>query len=129
VHWFRLHAFVDLRLQRERVLFTYRRAPEAVPLLRVQRESLVERFPLRAPGRARAWRAAVAAMVRRGHGCALFLLHDDTASPADDDDLAWLLAQHAGPRAELLADGGPDRALAAALARHGTACERAVPLS
>jgi GTP cyclohydrolase II len=135
VHWFRLHAFVDLRLQRERVLLTYCRDPDAAALVRVQREVLFERFPLRAPGAAAAWRAAVAAMVRRGRGCALFLLHDDPAaadraSPADDEDLTWLLAQHAGGRADLLVDRGRrrDPALVAALTRQGVACGRSVRL-
>jgi GTP cyclohydrolase II len=130
VHWFRLHAYVDLRSQRERVLFTYRADASALPLVRIQRESLFERFPLRARS-PRRWRAAVEAMVRRGAGSALFLLHDDPAaaagaSPADDDDLAWLLAQHTGDRAQLLIDEpratAATQAMGAALARHGVAC-------
>jgi GTP cyclohydrolase II len=134
VHWFRLHAYVDLRAQRERVLFTYRTEASALPLVRIQRESLFERFPLRARSRKR-WRAAVEAIVHRGAGAALFLLHDDAAagaSPAEDDDLVWLVAQHTGERAELLIDApraaDAAQAMAAALARHGVACSHVTPL-
>ena len=134
VHWFRLHAYVDLRTQRERVVFTYRRDATAVPLVRLQREALFERFPLREAVQSRRWRAAIDAMVRRGAGCALFLLHDDPSAGGDatsigaDDDLAWLLAEHVGaPRAQLLVgqpQADPAAAVAAALARHGVSCDQ-----
>jgi GTP cyclohydrolase II len=129
-HWFRLHAFFDLAIHRERVLFTYGRDAELCPLLRVQRESLIGRFPIR-NGAAQGWRDAVERIARHGAGCALFVAHDDPAAVdgrdaaavvAEDDDLAWLLAQHLpGRRAELLSDApsGDDGALRTALQRHG----------
>lgn len=133
VHWFRLHAFFDLAIHRERVVFTYRRDASATPLLRVQRESLIARFPLR-DGSAHVWRNAVERIVQRGAGCALFVAHDDPAAGdaarsaavvAEDDDLAWLLAQQVpGRRAEFLHDAPPsaeEDALRDALQRHDLA--------
>jgi hypothetical protein len=127
VHWFRLHAHFDLAAHRERVIFTYRRVPAVTPLLHVQRESLLDRFPLRQRPAAARWRDAVERIAARGAGCALFVAHDDPAAGDDhrgtevvaaDDDLAWLLARHVGGRrAELMFDDGD--ALRAALARHG----------
>jgi 3,4-dihydroxy 2-butanone 4-phosphate synthase/GTP cyclohydrolase II len=133
VHWFRLHAFFDLAIHRERVLFTYARNIGVVPLVRVERESLLARFPLGDRRAHMRWREAVERIVARGAGCALFVLHDDPVASADqpgaavvaeDDALAWLLARHvAKPAAELLTDEGEDcnddAALVSALGRHG----------
>ena len=128
VHWFRLHAFVDLSTQRERIVFTYYRDAAAVPLVRVQRESLTARFPLRQRTAHTDWRDAVERIARRGAGCALFIAHDDpsaeeTASDAPiiaaDDDLAWLLSTHIrGGAAEPLGDDGDTGILRTALAAH-----------
>jgi 3,4-dihydroxy 2-butanone 4-phosphate synthase / GTP cyclohydrolase II len=150
-HWFRLHAYFDLTTSHERVLFTYRRRADALPLLRVQPESLFERLPLRRGGdRAARWRAAVDAIVERGAGCAIFVLYDDPAanfgtalatptgvpfgplSTAEDDDVVWLLAQHLeGTRVQPLIDGPGeshrDRTLRAALRRYGI--DTAAPLA
>ncbi len=132
VHWFRLHAFFDLAAHRERVVFTYDRDPAATPFVRAQRESLVARLPLRERAAHARWRDTVEHIARRGAGCALFVLHDDPAAGgaaavvAEDEGLAWLLAQHVPrPTAELLVDetatGAEDTALCAALERHGVA--------
>jgi 3,4-dihydroxy 2-butanone 4-phosphate synthase/GTP cyclohydrolase II len=135
VHWFRLHAYFDLRTQRERVLFTYLRDPSAMALVRTERESLLARFRPRTRSRAASWFATVEHIVRRGAGAVLFMLHDDPAAAAAsgapaavaaDDDLAWLLAQHVPHgRGELLLDGriphADERALQRALERHGVA--------
>lgn len=131
VHWFRLHAYFDLATNRERVVFTYGRDAGTIPLLRVQRESLVGRFPLRERPPQGGWRDAVERIVARGAGCALFVPHDDPSDGATngltaDDDVAWLLASHvAGTRVDLLVDGesGIDAALSAALTRHGVATD------
>jgi GTP cyclohydrolase II len=73
-HWFRLDAYHDLRLGLERVVLTYSAKPDATPLVGVQREALLERFPLRASGAFRArWRASVERIVSHGAGVVLFL--------------------------------------------------------
>ena len=131
VHWFRLHAYFDLLAQRERVVFTYLRERAAVPLLRVERESLLARFPQRRPPSGLGWRESVERIASRGAGAALFVLHDDPAGGdarsaaaivAADADLTWLLARHVSQdRAELLTDAGgahaDETALRAALER------------
>jgi GTP cyclohydrolase II len=98
--WLRLNAVHDVVTGRELVVFLHRARAGAVPLLHVQSESLLERFPLRDGGVHRpAWREAVRAMRERGAGCALFLppepLAPDAAGApavADDEALADLLA-------------------------------------
>jgi 3,4-dihydroxy 2-butanone 4-phosphate synthase/GTP cyclohydrolase II len=73
-HWFALHAYHDLRLGLERVVLVHAARKGATPLVRVQRESLLERFPLRGAGHRRAqWRATVKRIVERGAGVVLFL--------------------------------------------------------
>jgi GTP cyclohydrolase II len=131
-HWFWLHAFFDLIGQRDRVVLTCRRDRAAVPLLRVERESLLDRFPLRARTAAALWRNAVEAIAQRGAGCALFLPHDEadhferSAGAAEtiarDADLTWLLAQHVpSGHGELLTNSSKpsraERSLANTLAR------------
>jgi hypothetical protein len=132
-HWFRLHAYFDLATHRERVVFTYARDATAQPLLRVQGESLLDRFPLRDRRAYERWGDAVGRIAARGAGCALFIAHDDPCTVAGetaaavvgaDTDLAWLLAQHVeGGTAQVLIDaaeaGREDVALGAALQRHG----------
>lgn len=130
VYWFRLHAFVDLTTQRERVVFTYGREADALPLVRVQREVLSARFPLQHRPAHTDWRDAVERIVGRGAGCALFIAHDDPLAEdaasgesivAADDDLAWLLSRHiTGGAAQVLCSSAADAGLLrAALAAHG----------
>src|SRR5262249_7615588 len=71
--WFRCHVYFDTRRGGERVLLEYRQRRERVPLLRLQSESLLERFPSHARDvNRRGWRAAARAIVRHGAGYAMF---------------------------------------------------------
>ena len=72
--WFRLHAHFDLATRTELALL--RRGPEDADetLVRLQFESLVDRFPLADGGREkRRWHAAVERIVRHGAGLAAFV--------------------------------------------------------
>jgi GTP cyclohydrolase II len=69
--WFRLHVYVDTLARRERVVLTHGHGGDDV-LVRVQRERLLDRFPLRDPRSRPGWDAAVARMVAHGRGIALF---------------------------------------------------------
>ena len=132
-HWFRLHAYMDVRGGAERVVLERRRDPDAVPLVRVQRESLLERFPLRGGGestpmgaRKRGWFATVRAIVAHGAGVVAFV-------PADDDvdaTVVRLLVEHVPSHARpLLDDAGAADGLAASLARAGVTVEPAAVLA
>jgi GTP cyclohydrolase II len=120
-HWFWLHAYFDVRLSRERVVLAHRRDPDAVPLVRVQRESVLERFCGDAGGvHRRAWRATVRAIARNGAGVVVVV--DEGA--AIDDVALWLLAQHAPGKARpLVHPGRSEPPLGAALTRLGVATE------
>lgn len=80
--WLALRLFYDLGSRCERVLLEYRARAGAAPLVRVQREALLDRF---APGYAGArkpgWAATLAAFERRGAGVALWLGPDDGELP------------------------------------------------
>jgi GTP cyclohydrolase II len=117
--WLELELVYDLAARAERVLLAYRRRPGAAPLVRVQREALLDRFvPGFGGARKPGWLRALRAFEARGAGLALCLAPDDEGVP-DAATLAWL-AGRAGPGAEPLADPcAPDPAdapLAAALA-------------
>jgi GTP cyclohydrolase II len=78
--WFRLHVYLDTTHRRERVVLTHGAGGDDV-LVRVQRERLLERFPLRAPKLRRRWDEAAARIVDHGRGVTLFAddgedLHD-----------------------------------------------------
>jgi mono/diheme cytochrome c family protein len=78
--WFRLHVYLDTAHRRERVVLTHGTGGDDV-LVRIQRERLLERFPLRAPKLRRRWDEAVARIVDHGRGVTLFAddgedLHD-----------------------------------------------------
>jgi hypothetical protein len=127
---------------RERVVLTYGDPSRGVPLLRVQRETLLERFPLASEGtERRRWQATSRAFVRHGTGCAVMVAAGCTTEAEDDPadrvereessaSVIALLAHHLrsdrrapriGRRARLVCDGPresrADRALRAALAR------------
>jgi 3,4-dihydroxy 2-butanone 4-phosphate synthase/GTP cyclohydrolase II len=106
-HWFRLHAYHDLRLGLERVVLEYGARDAGEPLVGVQREALLERFPLRSGGPLRSrWRAIVDRIVAHGTGVVLFLpiagseaeleARESEGSPdgALDDDSVRLLLRH-----------------------------------
>jgi 3,4-dihydroxy 2-butanone 4-phosphate synthase/GTP cyclohydrolase II len=125
-HWFRLHAYVDLGARRERVVLTYGRVETGEPLVRVQRDALLERLPLRDRGaERRRWDATARAFVRHGAGCAVMVGGGcGERADAGGDAVAWLLAHHVpAGRARPVLDGPgespADRALRAALARRG----------
>jgi 3,4-dihydroxy 2-butanone 4-phosphate synthase / GTP cyclohydrolase II len=118
-HWFRLHAYVDLATGRERVVLTYGERSAATPLVRVQRETLVERIPVQARvGDQRRWDATIRAFVAHGSGVAVM---------TGDESSAALLVTTAVPVAPALATGRGETTLMALLVRH-LAGRAAVPL-
>lgn len=129
--WLRVHAYIDCTTGGERIVLTVPRPAAVTPLVHVHDDTLLGRFPTTTHP-AHAWRRAVARLVARGAGAALFLVHDDPPRPAGDiaaaalvaeqPDLVRLLASHLPGRAELLA---PHPALAAALRAAGVTVEAA----
>lgn len=128
--WFRLHAYFDLTAGREHVVLAYGDPDARAPLVRVQRESWLERFaPAGGGGEKRAWREAVRHIVRHGAGYAAFVPVEGFDAglrerPADDEVATALLAHHLrGRAAHLLCDDaappGHDARVAAALERSG----------
>jgi len=114
--WFRLHLYLDVANTREHVVLTHgtpRRAG-AAPLVHVQHDVLLERFPLRRPRRARAWARARAAIARHGAGCVLFLGEGETPRAAS----VALLARHL-PRRGARWLGAPNAAVVTGLSRAG----------
>ena len=108
--WFRLHLYLDVVARRERVVLTHgltrrRREP---PLVHVQHDALLDRFPLRRPRLARMWADARVAIVRHGAGCVLFLPAGEAPEPAT---LA-LLARHLPARRARWAGASGDPAVA-----------------
>src|SRR4030095_16404621 len=98
--WFRLHAYVDGVTGSERIVLTHGVGGESV-LVRVQRLTLLDRFPLRAPRFRGGWDAAVARIVAHGRGVVLFADADEEVADAE----ALLAAHVAGRRALPLEDG------------------------
>lgn len=120
--WFRLDLFFDLVRRRERIVLRY--GDHAEPLVRVYRERVLERFPLRhRPERSR-WSQAVAAMIGAGGGCALVLPEDEPLAMRDAAFLASLLPER---RARPLGDDMGR--LARLLARLGVAVGPRSPLA
>jgi 3,4-dihydroxy 2-butanone 4-phosphate synthase / GTP cyclohydrolase II len=68
--WFRLTVYLDTRARRECVVLTHGGGDDV--LVRLQRERLLDRFPLREPRCRPGWDATVARMVAHGRGIALF---------------------------------------------------------
>jgi GTP cyclohydrolase II len=91
--WFRLHVYLDAAARRERVVLTYGSGGDDV-LVRIQRETLLDRFAPTTPRFRQSWHEAVARIVAHGRGLALF------ADATDDlrDVAAPLLRAHAGAR-------------------------------
>jgi len=111
--WFRLHAYADLALGRERVVLTYGDPGERPVPLRLQREALLERIPGRERGlEQRRWSATVRAFVADGAGIAIMLSEESGAEPLGENGPP--------PRRDLEAS--------AALARHHLAGCGATPL-
>jgi len=126
-YWFRVHAYFDLTDGRERVVLAYGPHDAASPLVRVQRESLLERFPL-ATGAVHKplWHESVRRMVGHGAGYAAFVPvagfdPELRERPANDDAAAVLLAHHLrGRTASVLSDGTLDAPGGSADAGDGT---------
>jgi 3,4-dihydroxy 2-butanone 4-phosphate synthase/GTP cyclohydrolase II len=117
--WFRVHAYFDLASGAERVVLSYGDADAANPLVRIQRESLLERFPLANGGASKSlWHASVREMVSAGAGIATFVSPDGFDAelremPGDPGPCARLLSHHLRDRAmrPLVFDGEPDAAV------------------
>lgn len=138
-HWLRLHAYLDLDMGAEWIVMTRGRTNGVAPLVRVQTETLLERFAGGDGGpHRRRWHATVRAFVRHGAGCAVFVPRDDLGGSATgqdgvDDTALRLLAEHvpsgrARPVLAGLDDVAAEPALRAAFARHGIASERPLVL-
>ncbi|MCP3143820.1 GTP cyclohydrolase II [Pyxidicoccus xibeiensis] len=114
--WFRAHVYFDLLAGCERVVLTYGQTGEGarrVPLVRIQRESLLERFPLCHGHYKPQWKRTVEELVRHGHGVVVF--------PSADGDAALLVASALGARVQpeqWVASRCTDDALFVLLAQH-----------
>lgn len=96
--WFRVFAYFDLAIGAERVVLTYGDDQASDPLVRIQRESLLERFPLADGGASkRLWHASVRQMKERGAGVATFV------SPDGFDAELHEIPNDAGPAMRLVA--------------------------
>jgi len=126
--WFRVYAYFDLAIGAERVVLTYGGDEACDPLVRIQRESLLERFPLADGGASkRLWHASVRQMVERGAGVATFVAPDGFDAelqemPGDAAPSARLVAHHlhGRPVCPIVFEGEPDSAGVEWLERAGT---------
>lgn len=116
--WFRLHLYLDTQRRRERVVLTHGRPDAVAPLVYLQPQSLLERFPLRSAPLRQRWRDVRAAMVANGAGCVLVV---DDGEPLDDTAVAVLADHVGGRRARISPDTPP--LLADALVRRGVELE------
>jgi 3,4-dihydroxy 2-butanone 4-phosphate synthase/GTP cyclohydrolase II len=110
--WFRLHLYLDPVSGTERVVLVAGPEGAASPLVRIERDALLDRFAPREGGSRHArWLAAARRLSRCG-GCAVFLPVEvaGEAPVATDAITAMLVARHlAGRRGHLLVDdAGPD---------------------
>ena len=107
--WFRLHAYVDVETGHARIVLTHGRPRASDPvLIRFQPETLLDRFPLRAPRLKPRWFAAARRMVAEGAGCALFLRSEERL----DGALRHLIAGHVpSGRARTLVDASQSDAV------------------
>jgi 3,4-dihydroxy 2-butanone 4-phosphate synthase/GTP cyclohydrolase II len=74
--WFRLHVLLDTATRRERIVLAHGTNGDDV-LVRLQRETLLDRFPRTQPRHRPRWDATVARMVEHGAGLALFADADE----------------------------------------------------
>jgi 3,4-dihydroxy 2-butanone 4-phosphate synthase / GTP cyclohydrolase II len=135
-HWFRLFAYFDLETAEERVVLAYGSADAKAPLVRVQRERLLERLPLREGRRERErFSAAVAQIVAAGAGLiglvpARGFDRDLEEHPADPAPMAELLAHHLDGRSARVLTAAEESGAehTAALTRAGIAIQARVDL-
>lgn len=143
--WFELHAYHDLFSGLERVVLVHAARSGGVPLVRVQREALLERFPLGGDGTRRdAWRASARRIGERGAGVVLFLpiggseaeIGPAGSAPAPteplDEETAALLLRHLPVRQveSLVVPGDPpadNTTLCRVLERAGVVVDGRVP--
>ena len=110
--WFRLHVYLDTAARRERVVLVYGSGGDDV-LVRIQRETLLDRFAPTSPRFRQGWHEAVARIVAHGRGVALF-----ADAPDDVGDVAGpLLRAHAGARRPILLELDSDEHADTALVR------------
>lgn len=112
--WFRLHLYVD-GAGRDRVVLVHRRDPRQVPRVGVRRDTLYERFPLRAPAPGWSWwRDAVAEISSAGAGCVLLRSGAAAAAEVDETDVR-LLERHLSDRRAMIFAGKDAEPLSRAL--------------
>jgi GTP cyclohydrolase II len=116
IAWFRLHVYLDTAARRERVVLEHGLGGDDVPV-RLQRERLLDRFPLRDPRCRPGWDASVARMAAHGRGIAVFA---DAGDDVRDAVPALVRAHLAGRRGVPLVLAG-DPADDVALVRHALA--------
>ncbi len=76
-YWFRVHVYYDLVTSQEFVVLTHGHPrPHDVPVVRLQSESLFNRFPLRSVDNRDKFKSAVKHIVTYGVGCVLLLYFD-----------------------------------------------------
>jgi len=123
--WFRFYAYFDLAIGAERVVLTYGDLDAVEPLVRIQRESLLERFPLADGGASKAlWHASVRQMMAHGGGLATFVSPDGFDAelqemPGDAAPSARLLSHHlrGRPFRPIVLEGETDTAVLDLLVR------------
>ena len=135
-HWFRLFAYFDLDAAEERVVLAYGPTDAAAPLVRVQRERLLERLPLR-EGRREREHFSAATICATAAGAGLIGLvpargfdRDLAEHSADPAPTAELLAYHLCGRSAKVLTGAEERdaEITAALTGAGIAIEARVDL-
>jgi hypothetical protein len=130
--WFRVYAYFDLATGAERIVLSYGNIEAAEPLVRIQRESLLERFRLADGGAGKSlWHACVRRMVANGAGLVTFVSPDGFDAdlqemPGDAAPSARLLSHHlqGRPVSPIVFDGEADMAAIHMLVQSGSSsCE------
>jgi len=76
-YWFQVHVYYDVVTSQEFVVLTHGRPrPHDIPVVRLQSESLFNRFPLRSVDNRDRFKRAVKQIVTYGVGCVLLLYYD-----------------------------------------------------
>jgi 3,4-dihydroxy 2-butanone 4-phosphate synthase / GTP cyclohydrolase II len=130
VHWFRVHAYVDVVGRCQRIVLSHGETDRVTPLVSIHEEDLFDRFPLRVPTPSRRrWRVSLDAIVRHGSGCIVFVNADGEPGSARNPELSALLARHVPGRAHPILDRRKSGAVFCdALMSHDVAIERRVLL-
>jgi 3,4-dihydroxy 2-butanone 4-phosphate synthase/GTP cyclohydrolase II len=76
-YWFQVHVYYDIVTSQDFVVLTHGRPrPHDIPVVRLQSESLFNRFPLRSVDNRDKFKSAVKHIVTYGVGCILLLYYD-----------------------------------------------------